>query len=361
MHISEDGHTITMRTPDNWHAHFRDGALLMLLVKIFIRYGWRGRIVAEPNTKPPKLTGIEAVDYAEEINKVAQGISNRQSFQALPVIQITESTTPDMVQDAFFRGVRIAKVYPYFVTNNSENGVKDYLKIYPALAMAEKLGMVVQFHGEDPNHDVEGLFKEAAFLRILDHIVRTFPKLRLTFEHISTEAAVEWVRAQGENIAASITVQHLLFTIDDLIGYSRRSDGLMRVHWGFKPQAKFSSDRLALWKVILSGHRRFFYGGDDAAHLKKNKECAKSCCGAWHTMESLAVLIAEFLKFNAIEKLEPFLSEYGAQYYGHPLNEDTVTFIREDWVVPKEILVPELDDSLVPMLAGDTVLWKLVA
>lgn len=359
MTLSEDGHTLTMRLPDNWHAHFRQGKLMNFLISIFIKYGWRARIVAEPNTIPPKLTGLMAVDYAEEINKIAHSLGCG-TFRALPVIQITESTTSEMIYDAYSRGVRIAKVYPFFVTTNSENGVKNYLNIYSALMACEYLGIIVQFHGEDPHEAIEGLHKERSFLRILDRIIKAFPKLKVTLEHISTKDAVEWVKRQGENVAASITVQHLIFTIDDLIGYSRRSGGKMRVHWGYKPQAKFRTDLIALWEVILSGHPRFFYGGDDAAHLRMNKECANSSCGAWHTMESLATLITEFWKFNIIDRLEPFLSEFGARFYGFELNKETITFVRKDWMVPLDVPVPDMNDSLVPMLAGEKAEWQIV-
>lgn len=191
MNISSDGKTITMRAPDNWHAHFRQGVLIAFLVSFFIRFGWRRRILAMPNTTPPKLTGPEALDYAEQIKSIGRQMPNGGSFEPIAVIQITEQTTPEMIREAIRLGVRVGKVYPYFVTTNSENGVKDYKKIYPALAVAEELGMVVCFHGEDPDFEVEGLDKEAAFLVILDEIVCNFSRLKIVLEHITTAAAVK--------------------------------------------------------------------------------------------------------------------------------------------------------------------------
>lgn len=360
MKISDDGNTITMRAPDNWHAHFRQGFLLCFLVGIFIRFGWRRRVAAEPNTTPAKLTGEEAILYRDEIVAAAREVPGGETFEPVPIMQITESTTPEMVREAHARGVRIFKVYPFMVTTHSSNGVRHYPNIYPALAAAQEFNdTVVQFHGEDPDEDVEGMDKQKAFIKILEEIVRLFPRLRLTVEHVGSLEVIEWVKAQGENVAASITVHHIYGTMDDLMGYSKRSGGLMRVHDGCKPQPLRRRDRAAVQDVILSGHPRFFYGGDDAAHLKSKKECAGAACGVWNTMVALSLLISFFEKHNALHRLEPFLSEFGARFYGYSLNEETVTYVRKQWKVPDEVQVPSLKDSIVPMFAGETVEWEL--
>ena len=360
MNLSPDGRTLSLRAPDNWHAHFRDGALLDFLVPTFLEAGWRRRIVAEPNTTPPNLTGPQAVAYRERIEARARAFDPATTLEIVPVIQITESTTGETVREAQGCGVRVGKVYPFMVTTHSGNGVRDYDRIYPALEAAEALGTIVQFHGEHPAEDVEGLRKEAAFTAILDRIRHRFPRLRLTMEHITSRAAVDWVSAQGDGVGASITVHHLYTTVDDVLGYSPRSRGLMRVHCGCKPQPKWRDDKMALIDVARSGHPRFFYGGDDAAHLRRNKEAAAAACGVWNTSVALPLLASLFEERGALDRLEPFVSDFGAAFYGYPPSRETVTLRRESWRVPEEVAVAALGDSIVPMWAGETVAWRVL-
>ena len=360
MKLSHDGRRITLRAPDNWHAHFRDGALLDFLVPVFLESGWRRRIVAEPNTTPPVLTGEQALRYRDRIEARAKAFDPNSTLEVVSTIQITESTTGDTVREAHRCGVKVGKVYPFMVTTHSGNGVQNYDRIHPALALAEELGMTVQFHGEHPDDAVEGLRKEAAFTDVLDRIRSRFPALRLTMEHITSRAAVEWVAAQDGEVGASITVHHLLTTVDDVLGYSRRSRGLMRVHCGCKPQPKWRDDREALLDIVMAGHPRFFYGGDDAAHLKANKEAAASACGVWNTMVALPLLVEIFEERGQLDRLEAFVSEFGARFYGYPLNQETVTLVRDAWTVPRDVAVPALGDSVVPMWAGESIGWRLV-
>lgn len=353
---------IVMRIPDNWHAHFRQGRLLKFLVSIMLEFGWRGRVVGEPNTQPPKLTGEEAVAYGEEIREAARlSLDWNKTFEPVLTIQVTENTTVEMVLNAFMKGVRVIKVYPRYVTTHSENGVVDYLKIYPALQIAEDLGMVVQFHPEHPSYSIIGRLKEVAFIQILDAIHRRFPRLKISVEHVSSKAMVDWVTAQDEYVGASVTVHHLYQTADDLAGYSERSGGLCMVHDGaFKPGAKDPEDRYAIGEVVLAGNPKFWYGGDDAAHLKSKKHCARVSCGAWNTIPALSLLVSFFEKGKALEKLEPFLSEFGANFYGYSHNEGIITLRRDSWIVPAECEVPELNDSVVPFYAGEKMEWKLI-
>ncbi len=359
MMLSPDGQTLTLRAPDNWHAHFRDGALMEFLVPVFLASGWRRRILAMPNITPPALTGPEALAYRERIEARAKACDPDSTLEVVSTIQITEGTTGATVRDAAAMGVKIGKVYPFMVTTHSGNGVQDYDRIYPALEAAENAGTIVQFHGEHPSEDIEGLNKEAAFTGILDRIRTRFPNLRLTMEHITSRAAVSWVEAQDDKVGASITVHHLLTTVDDVLGYSKASRGLMRVHCGCKPQPKWRDDRQALIDVVMSGHPRFFYGGDDAAHLRRNKEAAASACGVWNTAAALPLLAALFEDHGKLEALQPFLSEFGARFYGYPLNLKTVTLTREPWTVPDEVPVPALGDSIVPMAAGEELRWRV--
>ena len=351
---------LTLRAPDNWHAHFRDGALLDFLVPTFADGGWRRRIVAEPNTTPPILTGAQALAYRDRIEAIAKAADPASTLEVVPTIQITETTTAEVVREAHRCGVSVGKVYPFMVTTHSGNGVNDYDRIWPALEAAEEVGSIVQFHGEHPDTEVEGLRKEAAFTEILDRIRRRFPALRLTMEHITSRAAVDWVAAQDDCVGASITVHHLYTTVDDVLGYSPRSRGLMRVHCGCKPQPKWRDDRAALIETVLSGHPRFFYGGDDAAHLRRNKEAAASACGVWNTAVALPLLVTLFEEHGRLPRLEPFVAEFGADFYGYPPNAETVTLVRDTWTVPEEVAVPALGDAIVPMWAGETLDWRVL-
>jgi dihydroorotase len=354
-------HEITLRAPDNWHAHFREGAMLDFLVPVFLQSGWRRRIVAMPNITPPVLTGERAVWYRDLILERARAFDPATTVEPVMTIQITEQTTAAAIREAFALGVRMGKVYPFMVTTHSGNGVQNYAALDPALAAAEELGLTVLFHGEHPDEAIEGLDKEAGFLVILDGIRARFPKLRLTMEHITSRAAVDWVKQQGEWVGASITVHHLFTTVDDVLGYSKKSGGLMRVHCGCKPQPKFRDDQAALREIILDGHPRFFYGGDDAAHLKHRKESAGSACGVWNTMAGLPLLLDFFEQNGKLEGLDPFLSEFGARFYGYPLSRETVTLVREAWRVPEEVEAPGLGDTVVPMCAGETLAWRVLA
>ena len=226
----------------------------------------------------------------------------------------------------------------------------------------EVKGGIVQFHGEDPDPKTEGEDKEMSFIeKILSHIRREFPELKISLEHISTEDAVDWTYDQDvKNTVASIAIHHLMNTIDDLTGYSERSKELMCVHDGFKPQAKRRRDRDALRRAVFSGDRRFLYGGDDAAHLRHfAKECLRASCGTWNTVPALPLLV-ELLKNNgALNQLEPFTSEHLADFYGYPHNEGTVKLVREEWEVPEEYPVPGTSDGVVPFWFGEKLHWRV--
>lgn len=361
MIIREDRNQITMRAWDKWHAHFRQEALQKFMVETFLKYGWRHRVVAEPNTDPPILTGKMAITYCREIEKLACQFPASEHFQPVPTIQITEETTAPTIHEAFVLGVKVAKIYPRYVTTGSEHGVVDYTKTYPALEMAQDKKVIVQFHPEHPSYGVMGRKKESAFRSILDDIRRRFPDLKISVEHVSSADMVMWVMDQPQNVGAGITVQHIYLTADDLSGYSKRSKGLVCVHDGaFKPGAKDPQDREAVCEAALSGNPKFWSADDDAWHLRSKKECARSACGAANTIAAPSMLLSFFEENGKLEAAEPFLSEFGAKFYGFELNKETVTFVREEWIVPEEIPIPKLKDSVIPWFAGETMQWKLV-
>jgi dihydroorotase len=271
-----------------------------------------------------------------------------------------------MVREAYALGVRIFKVYPYFVTTNSENGVRDYAKIYSALEILEVLdGVVVQFHPETPRFEIFGRLKEERFLTgelsEMSEIERRFTGLAMTIEHVSSKVGIQWVKQfpLERRIAGSIAIQHITNTTDDVLGYSRRSGGLIRVHEGFKPHAKDPEDRDAIRSAALSGDPRFFSSNDDAWHLKSSKECAGASCGAANTIAAPSLTIEFFEANNAWDKLEPFVSEFGPRFYGHQLIPRTIRYVRKPWRVPDELEVPGTNDTVIPWRAGEELQWQM--
>jgi len=288
------------------------------------------------------------------------------------VMQITEKTTRIMVRAAYRAGIRVFKVYPRWVTTNSENGVVDYTKIYDALDELQELrqknyrsgepDIVVQFHAETPRDTVEGIAKEEAFLTYeMGLISAKFPELPVTIEHISSAFGVSWMEQQPatRKIAAGITIQHITNTQDDVLGYSSRSKGLLCPHDGFKPHAKLKKDREAIQRAAASGNPRFFYAGDGAWHFRKKKECCGGSCGAANTLAALPLLIKFFEGRIALHRLEPFTSQFGAEFYGYPLNEGIVTFVRKPWKIPPHFVVHGADDVVVPWRFGEEMEWQI--
>ncbi|MES2436933.1 MAG: dihydroorotase [Patescibacteria group bacterium] len=350
--------SITMRCPDNWHAHFRQELLMEFMVTMFIISGFIRRVLAMPNTKPPILTGKDALKYRKQITRWARKNKRGNKFNAVAVLQITEKTTPAMIFAAYRRGVRRGKVYPRYVTTNSEDGVVNYDLLWPVFTAMEQCGMILLLHGEAPSYKIEGLRKEKAFLTILRKIAKAFPRLKIVLEHITTAAAVRCVLELPPTVAATITVHHLLYTVDDVIGYSKASGGKGQGDLVCKPSLKFRRDRAALRKAAMSGNPKFFYGGDDAPHYQTAKHCRNICCGVFNTLAAIPSMIELFLKYKKLEMLEGFLSEFGAKHHGVPLNKGTVTFVRESWEVPEEIEVPGTGEYLTNMRGGEVVAWK---
>jgi dihydroorotase len=358
---------LTLPVPDNWHCHLREGQLLPWMVKQLVENGFRGRVLAMPNTKKPILTGEDALEYREIISialdmiddDLPPSVIRAGRFEPVMTIQITEATTPAIIKEAVELGVKIAKVYPRYVTTNSEHGVVDYEKIYSAFEAAEKVGMVVCFHPEHPSYEVEGLDKETEFIVILDEIRKRFPNLRMTIEHVTDAEMVEWVKNQPvELVRATVTVHHLFSTLDGVIGYSRESGGKINVHCGCKPMPKYRYDREALVEAVLSGNPHFFYGGDDAPHLREQKWAG--ACGVFNTPVAIPLLINLFAISHQLQRLPSFLSHFGADHYGYPRLTETINVAKEQWQVPEIYEVPGTGSGVVPMMAGQMMEWQVM-
>jgi len=346
--------TITITRPDDWHLHVRDGAVLNdVLAHTAAQFG---RAIIMPNLKPPVTTVDLAKAYEARIQKALKqlGISH---FSPLMTLYLTDNTSADEVKKASENNIIGFKLYPAGATTNSDGGVTDIKKAYPALEVMQRFSVPLLIHGEVTEQAIDIFDREAVFIdRILDPIRKDFPELRIVFEHITTKQAVEYVRdadtQRFAKIAATVTPQHLLYNRNSIFS------GGLRTHYYCLPVLKREEHRQAIVNIVASGNSRFFLGTDSAPHPKGAKESACGCAGcytAWHAMSLYAEV---FEQAGALDKLEGFASIYGPEFYGLPLNQGTLKLRRQTIQIPAEF--PFGDEVVVPLRAGETTQWALV-
>ena len=336
--------TLTIRRPDDWHLHLRDGAMLGAVAKYSARQF--ARAIVMPNLDPP-VTSVEAADaYRERIRAAAGG-----GFTPLMTCYLSDDADADEIARGFEAGVWAAcKLYPANATTNSARGVTDVRNIRAALERMAEIGMPLLVHGEVTDPDVDVFDREAAFIdRVLEPLMRDLPELRIVFEHITTAEAADFVTAAGPDIAATVTPHHLIINRNALFA------GGLRPHAYCLPVAKREKHRLAVRKAATSGSAKFFLGTDSAPHVRGAKESACGCAGIFNAPFALESYAAVFDEEGALDRFEAFASEHGARFYGLPLNEGTITLERSEQVVPGEI------DGVVPFQAGATLGWRKVA
>jgi len=334
--------TITIRKPDDWHVHLRDGEMLIRVAPYTARQF--ARAIVMPNLDPPITTAEAARAYRKRIL-----VATDPGFTPLMTCYLTDSSNPDEIAQGFAEGVWVAaKLYPAGATTNSASGVTDIRNIYPVLARMEKIGMVLCVHGEVTDAGVDVFDREAVFIdRVLSRLVSDFPELKIVLEHISTSDAVDLV--SSGRVAATITPQHLIISRNAMFA------GGIRPHAYCLPVAKREEHRLAVRKAAVSGKPNIFLGTDSAPHARHAKESACGCAGIFNAPYALESYATVFEEEDALDKLEAFASVNGARFYDLPVNEETVTL--EQWAVE----VPEEIDGLVPFQAGETLRWRLLA
>jgi dihydroorotase len=338
--------TLTIRRPDDWHVHLRDGEMLKLIAPFTARQF--ARAIVMPNLVPPIMTLGAAADYRQRIWDAAGS-----DFHPLMTIYLTDEANPDLVEHGFNDDVWIAaKLYPANATTNSAFGVTDVRNIYPVLERMQSIGMVLCVHGEVTDPDVDVFDREAVFIeRVLDPLMRDFPELKIVLEHITTEEAANFVETAGPNLAATITPQHLMLNRNAMFERG------LRPHAYCLPVAKREKHRLAVRRAVTSGSPKFFLGTDSAPHARHAKESGCGCAGIFNAPVALEAYATVFEQDGALDKLEAFASENGPRFYGLPLNEGKVT------LEPKPMEVPDLlglgDIELVPFLAGSELPWSL--
>ncbi len=340
--------TFTITRPDDWHLHLRDGAALKAVVPHTARQF--ARAIVMPNLKPPIRYVHEAKDYRD---RILAAVPKGMNFEPLMTLYLTDNTFPEDMQIAAQTGfVKAVKYYPAGATTNSDSGVTDLRKCDAVFAAMEEAQLPLLMHGEVTSDDVDLFDREKVFVeKHLIPLTQRFPRLRIVLEHITTANAVKFVLAAGDNVAATITPQHLLFNRNAIF------KGGVRPHFYCLPVLKREEHRVALLKAATSGNKKFFLGTDSAPHKRNTKE---SCCGSagcYTALHAMALYAEAFESVDALDKLEAFASFHGPDFYRLPRNTDTITFTRQSWKIPEEL--PFTESGLVPLRAGESISWQV--
>ena len=342
--------TITIRRPDDWHLHFRNGETMRAVVPHTARQF--ARAIVMPNLSPPVTTTSMAAAYRD---RIVAAVPAGVAFTPLMTAYLTDDTDPDDLAQGFESGVlTAAKLYPAGATTNSASGVTDIRKIDRVLERMAEIGMPLCVHGEVTSADIDIFDREAVFIeRVLAPLIERMPELRVIFEHITTRQAVDFVDSAGENVAATITPQHLHINRNAILV------GGIRPHMYCLPVAKREEHRLGLRKAATSGSAKYFLGTDSAPHHRHAKESDCGCAGIFNAPFALESYLTVFEEEGAIDRFEAFASLNGPGFYRLPVNEDEVTLERADIPVPYE--VDGGDARVVPFHAGERLGWRLRA
>lgn len=341
---------ITITRPDDWHLHLRDGeALAAVLPDTAKRFA---RAIVMPNLRPPVTTTALAIEYAQRIN---DALPAGMRFEPLMTLYLTDNTPPEEIVRAKASGlVKGVKLYPAGATTNSDSGVTDLLKCSATLEAMQAHGIPLLTHGEVTDSHIDVFDREKVFIeRHMMPLLKRFPELKVVFEHITTRDAAQFVAEAGDNVAATITAHHLLMNRNAMF------TGGIRPHHYCLPVLKREEHRVALVEAATSGSPKFFLGTDSAPHAKSAKEASCGCAGMYTAFAGIELYAEAFEAANALDKLEAFASFYGPDFYGLPRNSDTITLQKQAWQVPEAL--PYAGDSLVPLRAGDSITWKLMA
>ena len=340
---------LTLIRPDDWHLHVRDGAALNVVVPHTAAQFARAIIM--PNLKPPVTTAEQALAYK---SRILAAVPPGMAFEPLMTLYLTDNLDPAEIARAKAAGVVACKLYPAGATTNSDAGVTDLRKIYPVLEAMQREGVLLLVHGEVTTSDIDLFDREAVFIeRHLMPLRRDFPALKIVMEHITTSEAVQYVSAADSNLAATITVHHLLYNRNAIF------TGGIRPHYYCLPVLKRETHRQALVQAAISGDPRFFLGTDSAPHPAHLKEHATGCAGCYTAHAAIEMYAEAFDQAGALDKLEGFASLFGADFYGLPRNTDRITLRRENWTPPESYAFGEAE--LKPLRSGESLPWRLLS
>ena len=340
---------LTLTQPDDWHLHLRDGEALNSVAPFTARQF--ARAIVMPNLNPPVTTVIQAVEYLDRILAAVDGTE----FEPLMTLYLTDNTAVEEIiaarKSCFIKGL---KLYPAGATTNSDAGVSDIRHCDAVLDEMQKTGLPLLVHGEVTDPDIDIFDREKVFIeRILQPLIKRFPELKVVFEHITTDEAVDFVLACGDNVAATITPQHLMLNRNALF------QGGLQPHNYCLPVLKRDKHQKRLLAAVASGRRKFFLGTDSAPHARLKKESHCGCAGIFSAHAAIELYATIFEQIDALDKLEAFASFYGPDFYGLPRNSGQITLAKQTWSIPESY--PLGTDSLIPFLAGKTLPWKLQA
>ncbi len=340
--------TITLRRPDDWHVHLRDGALLRAVAPFTARAF--ARAIVMPNLATPVTTVAAAAAYR---SRILAALPRDLAFTPLMTAYLTDASDPEEIARGYRDGIFAAvKLYPAHATTNSAQGVTDIARTYPVLERMMALGMPLLVHGEVTDPAVDVFDREAVFVeRVLAPLMRRLPQLKIVLEHITTKEAVDFVLGAGPTLGATITAHHLVINRNALFA------GGLRPHLYCLPVAKREAHRLALRRAATSGNAKFFLGTDTAPHLVRDKEHDCGCAGIFSAPAALEIYAQVFDEEQALDRLEAFASLNGPRFYDLPANEERVSLMRQAWQVPLD--VPTEAGALRPFLAGEEVGWRL--
>ncbi|WP_170437363.1 dihydroorotase [Ruegeria arenilitoris] len=342
--------TLTLRRPDDWHLHLRDGAMLQAVLPETARHFARAIIM--PNLVPPVVTGAQAASYRD---RILAALPEGMSFEPLMTLYLTEDTDPDDMAAAHASGlVKAVKLYPAGATTNSASGVRDFDKVRPVLDRMAEIGLPLCVHGEVTDAEIDIFDREAVFIdRVLDPIRKATPGLRVVMEHITTRDGVEYVRANETDLGATITAHHLIINRNHILV------GGIKPHYYCLPVAKREEHRTALVDAATSGDERFFLGTDSAPHTDANKEMACGCAGCFTATNTMSLVAEVFDRAGALDKLEGFTSVNGPRFYRLPVNDQTITLQKGEPVsYPDKI---ETRDGPVTVFdPGFPLHWRVV-
>jgi len=340
---------LTIIKPDDWHLHLRDTPYLEAVVRdSALQFG---RAIIMPNLNPPVRSCADALAYRE---RIIAALAAESDFEPLMTLYLTDNTSVEDIRSASESDcIHGAKLYPAGATTNSDAGVTDLAKLTTVFEAMQDTGLTLQVHGEATASDVDVFDREKVFIdKSLQRIRADFPELRIVFEHITTQEAVDFVRAGDANLGATITAHHLLINRNAIFR------GGIQPHHYCLPIAKREHHRRALVEAAASGETRFFCGTDSAPHSRDAKQSACGCAGIYSAHSALELYAEAFDEAGDFTHFESFMSRNGAHFYRLPPNRDSVTLQRIQWTVPDSLSYPE--SCLIPFRAGETLNWKLI-
>jgi dihydroorotase len=340
--------TLVLRRPDDWHLHLRDGAALRAVLPFTAaRFA---RAIIMPNLAPPITTTALALAYRQ---RILTALPEKTNFEPLMTLYLTDRTDPNELEVAKASGkVWGCKLYPAGATTHSSAAVTNIQNIEGVLARMSELDLVLQVHGEVTDAAVDVFDREARFIEtVLAGLVERFSRLRIVLEHVSTREGVQFVQQARTGVAATITPQHLLLNRNALLA------GGIRPHHYCLPILKTEADRATLVAAAISGSPKFFLGTDSAPHARLAKEAACGCAGIFSAHAAIELYAEVFETAGALHRLQGFASEFGADFYGLPRNDEKITLLRDPWRVPHSLAFGH--DELIPLRAGGEINWRI--